>query len=124
MNEDVAEDSLHAWLQKQRELQRNIRRVCEQYGDKVKVEVDTEWLIYEPKHKLLFCRNNKVIIVPPADHVTNACPQVGTTSWLADFLLMSDSRSLLERGRISGTRIHEIVKETFRVPNMTPQKLR
>ena len=71
LNEDVAEDSLHAWLQKQRELQRNIRRVCEQYGDKVEVEVDTDWLIYEPKHKLLFCRNNKVIIVPPADHVTN-----------------------------------------------------
>ena len=67
-----------------------------------------------------------MIIVPPADHVTNERPllQVGTTSWLADFLLMSDSRSLLERGRISGTRIHEIVKETFRVPNMTPQKLR
>ena len=70
LNEDVAEDSLHAWLQKQRELQRNIRRVCEQYGDRVEVEVDTDWLIYEPKHKLLFCRNNKVIIVPPADHVT------------------------------------------------------
>ena len=74
LNEDVAEDSLHTWLQKQRELQRSIRRVCEQYGDKVEVEVDTDWLIYEPKHKLLFCRNNKVIIVPPADHVTNARP--------------------------------------------------
>lgn len=56
----------------------------------------------------------------------NECPllQVGTTSWLADFLLMSNSRSLLERGRISGTKIHEIVKETFKVSNMTPQQLR
>ena len=70
LNEDVDEESLHAWLQKQRELQRNIRRVCGQYGDKIKVEVDTDWLIYEPKHKLLFCRNNKVIIVPPADQLT------------------------------------------------------
>ena len=66
LNKDVDEESLHAWLQKQRELQRNIRRVCGQYGDKIKVEVDTDWLIYEPKHKLLFCRNNKVIIAPPA----------------------------------------------------------
>ena len=74
LNEDVDEESLHAWLQKQRELQRNIRRVCGQYGDKIKVEVDTDWLIYEPKHKLLFCRNNKVIIAPPApaDQLTNA----------------------------------------------------
>ena len=61
LNEDVDEESLHAWLQKQRELQRNIRRVCGQYGEKIKMEVDTDWLIYEPKHKLLFCRNNKVI---------------------------------------------------------------
>ena len=70
LNEDVDEESLHAWLQKQRELQRNIRRVCGQYGEKIKVEVDTDWLIYEPKHKLLFCRNNKVIVLPPADQLT------------------------------------------------------
>ena len=37
-----------------------MRRVCEKYGEDVESQVDIKWWIYEPDHKLLFCRNAKV----------------------------------------------------------------
>jgi len=46
------------------------------------VDVGMRQLMYEPKHKLLFCRNAKV----------------GTTSWLTNFLLLSPQRDLYRGG--------------------------
>ena len=49
-----------AWLARQRELKENIRRVCKKYGEDVATQVNIKWWMYEPDHKLLFCRNAKV----------------------------------------------------------------
>ena len=56
----VDPEQYRRWLKKQDELRRNISRVCKKYGKEVRVDVGMKQLMYEPKHKLLFCRNAKV----------------------------------------------------------------
>merc|ERR550539_1225735 len=53
-----------AWLGRQTKLKANIRRVCEQYGQSLKVDVDSQtfvdWIMFDRFNKILFCRNAKV----------------------------------------------------------------
>ena len=56
----VDPEKYRRWLKKQDELRRNISRVCKKYGKELKVDVGMKQLMYEQKHKLLFCRNAKV----------------------------------------------------------------
>ena len=57
------DEDYQTWWNRQRELKENMRRVCKKYGQNVEsIEVDMSRLIYDPDHKLLFCRNAKVEI--------------------------------------------------------------
>ena len=49
-----------SWMSRQTELQANIKKVCEEYGKSLRRDVPLRQFMYDPKHKLLFCRNAKV----------------------------------------------------------------
>ena len=49
-----------SWMSRQTELQKNIRKVCEEYGKSLRRDVPLKQFMYDPEHKLLFCRNAKV----------------------------------------------------------------
>ena len=52
-----------SWMSKQTKLKENIRKVCEKYGESLRLEDPLHSItqfLYDSKHKLLFCRNAKV----------------------------------------------------------------
>ena len=96
--ESKAEDSEYErWLRDQNELKRTVKEVCAKYGDSVRLSVPSNQFMYDPQHSLLFCRNAKV----------------GTTTWLTNFLLLSDSRELYLNGSISSKSLHVTVPKMF-----------
>ena len=56
-NEDVTFES---WMSRQSQLKENVRKVCDKYGKSLNTQVPLKRLMYDSKHKLLFCRNFKV----------------------------------------------------------------
>ena len=50
--------------------------------------------------------------------------QVGTTSWLTNFLLLSPKRDLYRGGSISSSKLHSLVPGLFRPPKLTHSQLR
>ena len=42
-------------------IKENVRKVCDKYGKSVSRNVPKHQFMYDSKHKLLFCRNAKVI---------------------------------------------------------------
>ena len=55
-----SDDLVKQWLKKQDILRENINNVCEKYGQDLKKPVGKSNLIWDQKHKLLYCRNAKV----------------------------------------------------------------
>ena len=62
------------WMEEQRKLHENMKKVCSKYGESVKIERSKKMpikmlkkmpkkmrILYDPKTKLMFCRNSKVI---------------------------------------------------------------
>ena len=49
-----------SWMSRQTELQEHIKKVCEEYGKSLRRDVPLKQFMYDPEHKLLFCRNAKV----------------------------------------------------------------
>ena len=90
-------DELEAWLQDQEKLKRRMRRVCAEWGDSVRMRVKRNQFMYDRVHDLLFCRNAKV----------------GTTTWLTNFLLISDKKDLYLNGDITSRVIHTQVPPMF-----------
>jgi len=108
IHEEIDEDLYDEWLEKQEKFKLHIKRVCNKYGKGVRKVVPMKEFLYDSKHKLLFCRNAKV----------------GTTSWLANFLLLSDDyRDLYDpkTGKIEGSKkLHKVVPQIFRAPVLKP----
>ena len=50
--------------------------------------------------------------------------QVGTTSWLTNFLLLSPQRDLYRGGSITSSKLHTLVPGLFRPPKLTHTQLR
>ena len=48
------------WLKKQLTLREKLQKTCLKFVVSVRVPVETEHFIFDPNHKLLFCRNAKV----------------------------------------------------------------
>ena len=54
------EEGFKSWWLGQAQLKENIRRVCDKYGTFLEKEVPLKEFMYDPRSKLLFCRNAKV----------------------------------------------------------------
>ena len=50
-----------SWMFQQMDIKENVRKVCDKYGKSVSRTVPKHQFMYDSKHKLLFCRNAKVI---------------------------------------------------------------
>lgn len=61
-NESTDHDKeFQAWWARQQEMKENIRKVCEKFGHSLNVQVPLGQFMYDSNHKLLFCRNAKVV---------------------------------------------------------------
>ena len=49
-----------SWMSRQSELKEDIKKVCKEYGKSLRRDVPLKQFMYDPEHKLLFCRNAKV----------------------------------------------------------------
>ena len=49
------------WLEKQSILHQNIQDTCSKYNIESEVKLKFGSFIYDPVHKLMFCRNAKVV---------------------------------------------------------------
>ena len=58
------------WMEEQKILHEKMKQVCSKYGESVKIERSKKMLkkmpkkmriLYDPKTRLMFCRNSKVI---------------------------------------------------------------
>jgi len=96
------EEEFQDWLAEKVELNKNIRKVCRKYGQQVRKNVPFRDFMFDSKHNILFCRNAKV----------------GTTSWMTNFLLMSDQSHLYKSGQITSKILHRTVPDMFRLPDM------
>ena len=54
------EDGFQSWWSRQSELKENVRKTCAKYGHSLNIKVPLKEFMYDPNHKLLFCRNAKV----------------------------------------------------------------
>ena len=73
--------AFESWLQEQNDLKENINRVCSKYGGSLRMSVSKNMFMHDPRDNLLYCRNAKV----------------GSTSWLKNFLYLSDDEDLINR---------------------------
>ena len=48
------------WLKDQRQRKLKIHKTCEKYGSAISYNISRSNMMYDQKHKLLFCRNAKV----------------------------------------------------------------
>ena len=48
------------WWETQRQRKLNIEKTCQKYGSALQYNINKNNLMYDPNHKLLFCRNAKV----------------------------------------------------------------
>merc|ERR1719288_37436 len=87
------------WLRKQAFLRNNIKQVCKKYGSSLRKSVALKEFIYDAEHQLVFCRNAKV----------------GTTTWLASFLLISSKfKHLFNSDKVNTSKkLHMLVPKLF-----------
>ena len=57
---DIDEGQFKIWLGKKDDLNRNVKKVCRKYGQKLRKIVPMKEFMYDSEHDLLFCRNAKV----------------------------------------------------------------
>ena len=57
---DIDEGQFKIWLGKKYDLNRNVKKVCRKYGQKLRKIVPMKEFMYDSEHDLLFCRNAKV----------------------------------------------------------------
>jgi len=98
--EDTEELDFQNWLQEKKNLNLHIETICKKYSKDVKMDLPSQSFMFDSKHNLLFCRNAKV----------------GTTSWLKNFLMISDQNQKQLSGKINGGNLHSIVPELFKLP--------
>lgn len=99
---DIDEGQFKIWLGKKDDLNRNVKKVCRKYGQKLRKIVPMKEFMYDSEHDLLFCRNAKV----------------GTTSWLSNFLLISSKYQNLFNTIKSSKKLHVEVPKLFRAPQL------
>ena len=59
---DIDEEQFSEWYKKKEDLNRNIKRVCNKYGEALRnIEVD-QGLMYDAEHNIIFGQNFKVCI--------------------------------------------------------------
>lgn len=102
------ENEFQEWLKEKEKLNKNVKKVCQKYGQKVRKFVPLRDFMFDSKHNILFCRNAKV----------------GTTSWMTNFLLMSDQSQLYKSGQITSKILHRTVPDMFRLPDMRNSEFR
>ena len=56
----IDEGQFKIWLGKKDDLNRNVKKVCRKYGQKLRKIVPMKEFMYDSEHDLLFCRNAKV----------------------------------------------------------------
>jgi len=97
------------WLRKQAFLRNNIKQVCKKYGSSLRKSVALKEFIYDAEHQLVFCRNAKV----------------GTTTWLASFLLISSKfKHLFNSDKVNTSKkLHMLVPKLFPVKKITRSRL-
>ena len=56
-------EEYEGWLRKQIILRQNIQDTCSKYNIESEVKLKFGSFIYDPVHKLMFCRNAKVVYI-------------------------------------------------------------
>ena len=54
------DEGFQSWWSGQTQIKKNIKQVCDEYGQTLNFEVPLSHFMYESNNKLLFCRNPKV----------------------------------------------------------------
>jgi len=88
------------WLKEKKSLNLHIQTICKKYDKDVKTHFSHQSFMFDSEHNLLFCRNAKV----------------GTSSWLKNFIMISDKTHMLKSGEINGGNLHSTVPKLFKLP--------
>ena len=69
------DEDLQSWWRRQDRRKENIREVCEKFGHfaHIRKKVPVSQIMYEEKHKLLYCRNAKVGWLWMSAGMSNIC---------------------------------------------------
>ena len=118
------ENEFQEWLKEKEKLNNNIKKVCQKYGQKVRKFVPLRDFMFDSKHNILFCRNAKVYNGEIYIFYLSLLFKVGTTSWMTNFLLMSDQSQLYKSGQITSKILHRTVPDMFRLPEMRNSEFR
>ena len=57
---NTEEEEFNAWWLGQKQLKKNVREVCDRYGQSLKKRVPLKEFMFDAGSRLLFCRNAKV----------------------------------------------------------------